>query len=440
MKSFRRWLWSIFFLLWFQRAVRLALRAAWLMAGGLLAGWGLHQLWGWLPDPNHWLLLGTVPAGLSLLAILLPLPHPGRLAWRLDRLYGFDEQVSTAWQFHKQQGNKMVSLLAADAASLLPRTFRRVLWRGWGLTGDLISVLTVAVLYVLVFGASWGWNVAPAESLQVERAPLPPPGQDPAAEEVLPSGIPGLETQTAAAANSMTGGGEGETTGNRDDAEQGERSAAGDAILRELGQALSQDAATYAAGQALEDGDLEAAATETELMGDQLENMDSQTQLTTSAQIRQAGARLEESGSEAEQALAEDLQQLGSSMATGQEGNIQEDLEAVAEDLRELAQLPLASSGPGGGGASSAGTAPSGQGDTQPLERIAGEGDTLSITSENEGEGSLMLGDPGRRGEETVSGSQDRAIGSSATGRGVLTPYHFPWKWRDVVSQYFTPH
>jgi hypothetical protein len=440
MTLFGRRLWSVFALLWLQRATRLLLRAGWLLGAGILAGWAMNQRWGWLPNSNHWLLLGAVPAGLSLLAIVLPLPHPARLAWRLDRLYGLDEQIATAWQVRNQPPHELSRLLAADAANLLPRVFRRVLWRGWNLMGDLVSALTIAVLYILVLGPSW--TGTPAAPLQVERERLPLAGQDATAAALFPGSVPGLNPQQSASA-SGAGMGEGEPgdTGGAGDATQDARSAAGAEVLQELGAALAQEAATYNVGRALEDGDLETAATEMELLGDQLKAMAPETQQETGEKLGEAGEELASAGLEAEQQLAESLQRLGGSMSSG-ETPAQQQLDSVAADLRALADLPVASASPMDGESSGAGVggASSILGDIQPLERITGAGDTLVVDFENaEGEGSLLQGDPDQRGEGTVSGSQDGFISGPVTVSGNLTPYQFPWQWRYVVSQYFTP-
>lgn len=439
MNVFTRRLWLIFALVWLQRAVRLFLRAAWLLAGGMLAGWGMHRLWGWLPDPGYWLLLGAMPAGLSLLAIALPLPHPARLAWRLDRLYGLGEQLSTAWQVRQQPENEVVSLLAVDAAALLPRIRRRLLWRGWHLLGEVVSILIIALLYALALGPPLA--TTPAEPLQIERARLPMAGRDATAEEVFPGGIPGLAPLAAGGSPAATGEGNPDNV-STSNAGEGMRSAAGDAILRELGGALAQEAATYATGQALQDGDLAMAATQMELMGDQLETLDPETQRAAGEEMARAGEELFAAGSGSEQQLAESLQELGQSMAQD-EAPPQEQLDAVAADLRELAGLPIAATpttategnadGAGVGGASTA------LGDPQPLERLTGEGGTLPVEAGASGAGVMLQGEPDKRGEQTIGGAVNRTAGGNITPGGVLTPYRFPWRWRHVVADYFTP-
>lgn len=438
MTEFSRRLWLIFALLWLQRAIRLSLRAAWLLAGGILAGWGIHRLWGWQPEPGYWLLLGAVPAGLSLLAIVLPLPQPGRVAWRLDRLYGFDEQVSTAWQIRQQPQNEIASLLAADAAALLPRVRRRLLWRGWYLLGDLVSVLIIGVLCALALGPSS--TAAPAEPLQAEQARLPLAGRDATAGEVFPGGIPGLPPQDVGGSPAALGQGNSDnisTSGG-----EGTRSEAGDAILRELGGALAQEAATYATGQALQEGNLAAAATQMELMGDQLESLDPEAQRAAGEEMTRAGEELASAGSASEQQLAESLQELGQSMVQG-EAPPQEQLDAVAASLRELADLPIvaaSTTGTGGNGdGAGTGGASTALGDPQPLERLTGEGETLPVETGAAGEGVMLQGEPGEQGEQAVGGAVDRTAGSTTTGRGVLAPYQFPWRWRHVVADYFTP-
>ena len=115
---------ELYSLVHIQQSLRLALRSFWLGMTGILVGWGVNALWGWLPNPLTWILIGLAFALVPILMIwgaLYPVlfalnPNPGWV-WRMDRTLGLREQFSTAWEVaqQKQTGRIDVPILLVSA-------------------------------------------------------------------------------------------------------------------------------------------------------------------------------------------------------------------------------------------------------------------------------------------------------------------------------------
>lgn len=450
------------FLVWLQRAVRLLIRAAWTGAAGYLVGWGLHSLWGWLPDPRIWLVGGSALGAFSLVGVFLPWPRLSRLAWALDRRLGLREQASTAWQVAQAEATGQVAgLLVEDAVTFLPRVRARIARRGWFLARDLEASVIVALLLGAVF---WGSVPSLSRVRETRGALLPPLGEDPSASEVFPSGIPGLESATTP--DSQAGGqGEGEP---------GEQPGGGEvdpshlravaSALSKMGESLSQQAVTYELGQALQQEDLEGAAQALENLADQLDSLSDATQEQLAEAMQSGSNRLEEID---EQPLSEDLQAAADALRGEDSAAAGEQMDELASSLRTLAQqagglgddslsgkgneadqeqAEGSGSGAGAGAGAGLGTGERETGEAEPLPRLQGEGEILELSDSelDSGEDQSGLLRPGTPSDEggmfTARGTHDVVeAGDASLISSVLTPYHYSWRWRDVVSAYFSP-
>lgn len=430
MTRFRRRLWTAYVVVLMQKMTRLALRVAWLTAGIYLALYCAEQLWGYAPGTPVRLLLLGAPALLALIALFLPWPRPSRLAWRLDRLYGLHEQVSTGWEVSSRDGDgQLEALLVADAAALMPRVTWRVLWRGWAIMPDLLSLLTVGVLYALVFGASW--TISPVQLPQTEVARLPAPGRDPTMEEVLPSGIPGVEAPMQAVSDTADAAAQGASM----------RSPATDEALRQLGQALANQAATHDAGQALQQGNLQGAADEMESLADRIGQLSPETRGEMASAFEEAAQNISQEGLPEEQQLAQEMSELAEQLNREGDLDAREQMDDVAEALRQLDETTLRADNGAPipeAGALTDGSDPQAS-DPQPFERLQGQGQTVSLGSESDQSGMLRPGAQGAAGASIAGGVVSDVGRDGVVGSGVLTPYQYPWALRDVVSKYFSP-
>jgi hypothetical protein len=427
-----------------QRTLRLLLRAAWTGLAGYLLGWGLHDLYGTFPNSQTWLAFGLALALPSLITLLRPLPMP-HLAWNLDRRFALREQLSAAWQYETQTSSSpLVQSLLTDAETLLPPQRTRILRRGWFLTRDLTAALIVATLFVTVNAFSQANTpLDPAPTLS--PLALPPLAEAPTYEDLFPSGIPGL-TETP-------------PDPNQPDPLTPEQATPLDDLLSDLGEALSENPETAPAGEALQQGDLAQAASEIEQLADTLEGLPSEARENAEDALRAAADQAQQAG---EEDLADALEQAANGLEAPESNNLEaaEALDELASEFRKLEdqfaalgqagdQEPADESSNGeqptqeGTGGSAAGTGNNSE-ETQPepLERLEGEGQTVELAGDETPSGLLT---PGEASDVPATGDTGPIIASS-DGLGetdlinsILAPYSFPWRWRDVVSKYFSP-
>ncbi|MFQ5615789.1 MAG: hypothetical protein ACE5GO_04920 [Anaerolineales bacterium] len=447
MTPLHRTLTQIRALIFTQRAARLLLRAAWTGLAGCLIGWGVYTLFGVPENTAYWIVLGAVFAAPSLLAIFHPL-RMARLVWEMDRRLGLREQVSAAWQVSRDERGKsrIASRLIEDVVTLLPGQRSRILRRGWFLGRDLESALIIITLLVTIlwFGA-FNVTLALPESAPLE---LPPLDQPPTSEDVFPSGIPGVTNPPEAdqAGNDAAPGA---------DASPGEIGTL-DNILTGLGEALSGHPETAEAGEALQQGDLEGAAAAIERIADQVDLLPEDARQNAQQALRKAAQQAREAGQDE---LAGTLERAAQALQNPNSTVTANALDELANELRELGEVFAAMGQPGdddpgdsppdnspqvgsseGGSGASAGAD---SGKPEPLIRLEGEGEEFEVEGGDEPSGLLTPGEPSGEVAPPTGGIPSVAGGGSPGDTGIinsiLTPYSFPWRWRDVVSDYFSP-
>lgn len=442
-------------LVWMQRAVRLFIRAIWMGAAAYLSVWVAHVYWGFFPNPKTWLAAGMILATPSLVGIILPWPRLSRLAWALDRRLGLREQISAAWETAQTSASGQVpAALLADATGLLEQAQVRILRRGWFLGRDLLSGLIVATLFLLFSWANLGHSLPDLPGAGAVR--LPALGEDPRAEQVFPSGLPGLVQPPPASA--LPGQSAADNPGAEDRLTEGDLSASQVAeltqALQDLGAALSQNAATYDAGQDLQSGDLDRSAEGLERLADQLDQLGGETREQVAEALQETAGQIPPAGQPEPLPLAEDLQAAGEALAGGDSLNASESLDQAAAGLRDLAGQMAAqagsplSAGSGGeqagdrrGALSDLAQGDSRRGEPEPFTRFSEEGEAFELSGSSDRSGLLSPGEPGSEVEDLPArGAYNfTAPGDSDPISTVLTPYYYSWIWRDVVSTYFTP-
>jgi hypothetical protein len=446
-------------LAWVQRAARWSLRAVWVGAGIYLSAWGLHELIGWLPDRSTWLYLALAGGGVLLLGAFLPWPRAGRLSWNLDRHYGFKEQVSAALATeHLPSSNPLAGLLAEDAAGLLSAKTARIARRGWFITRDLLSAAIVFSLAWLAFRTELS---APALVIDPpRRAHLPALGEDPAFEQVFPSGTPGLEATNPPApdgeAGSSSGPGNvaGDLAGN-EGSSLAEQLNNLQGLMKKLGEGLAQEIVTQEIGESLQRGDLQSAAGGMEQLSEQLGQVSQESKNRIAETLSDGAQQAAQVGADPlAQALNETAESLqsGDDSASGQNlaqmadflRQFDELMASLAQSLAELSEGQEASDIPSsaGGGAGAGTTAAERETSRpEPFARLEGEAGVLELGGDEDQSGLLNPGQPQMKpGTATVQGSVDSLITvESGSASNPLVPFHYAWNWRDVVSSYFTP-
>jgi len=438
----RRQLTGIYSLARKQRNLRLGLRALWLGAGGVILGWGINAIWGWLPNLVSWLLIGLFFASFPLAAILISRSSKSQWVWMVDRLFGLREQVSTAWEVvQKGQDGVLNDALVQDATVVLPKIHSRVSERGWFLRKELVSTLIVLLLGGVVLASLL---IQPLSNLLGEppAAITLPPTLPPFQKEIpADAQVPNQPAQETPQGESGQPGGNSPGDAQTQSSQSGENSDGSSNsdlgqvtdTLRDLGSQLSEQAGTYGLGQALENMDLNGSADALEDLNGQLDDLSLESLDNLAEAMRNAAGELGQAG---EQNLSSDMEKAADALPeTDAETN--QALEQVAGDLRQLADA-LENSGEADAGTE--GEQGAGTGSPEPLSRLAGEGGDFELPINDDPGSDLLNPAPSdaETGDELASGTQDtlRQPGDDIV-QSPLLPNSFLWKWRDVVSQYF---
>ena len=450
----------LLFFLWFQRALRLAIRIIWTGMAGYLIGWGINSIWGWLPDPRMWIALGITFASFSVIGIVFPIPQLSRITWQMDRRFTLDEQVSTAWQISQRQDHSSIAgLLVVDTIKLMPDIFKRIIFRGWFIGRDIISLLIVLVLFWLVF-----WNdftVTPIELPEAQAELLPALGEDPSSRDIFPSGIPGLRPEESPNTDMS---GQPISGDENDNLLSGDSDLAGDGgdlegPLTALGERFSQQAVSYEVGQALQRGDFNKAADEIETLSDQVAQLSEESKQELSEAMKKASEDIDQTSGDIEEPIARNLAAASNALDVGSDSGAQKEMDQIASELRDLSKAKASQiagqtiqggvetegieEGLGQGG-SEGGTSAGAReiGKAESFTRLAGEGETLELGEVSDLAGLLKPGiDRRDRGTDVTRGSLgSNTPGDSEVIDSILTPYYFSWEWRYVVATYFTPH
>jgi len=434
---------SIQWLVFVQRLLRGGLRSLWLAGAGWLLAWGANQLWGWLPDERTWLLAALTFALIPALGLLFAWRTAPRLVWRIDRRFGFHEQLSTAWSVaeEKAQPRPLEAALIRDAARLLPEAHWSILRRGWYLAGDLVSAALILVLLAAVFASRQAVPLPGALGDIPSAIPLPAPGEDPTAGDLASedeSSQPG--EQPGEQPGAQPGQGQDQPAGSQPGEQTPMDPRLGE-VLSQLGEDLAAQAGTSELGEALQNLDTQGAADSLEKLAGQAGELSPETRENMRQALERAAGEL---GSVPSGDLPQDLQDLAESLQ-GQGDlrpgspsglDFQRAAGEVASDLRELQPSPPQQQAGGGGGAGEGSTD---QGGPPPqITRLDEEGGVFELEVDpSDLPVSLSPGDPAQAGAEVLSEGRDAPALPGEAVDNFVVPFEFPWKWRDVVSSFF---
>jgi hypothetical protein len=442
--AFRKKLFALRTLVWFQCSLRWLIRAISFGAGGYLIGWSLNRIFGWLPGQTNWIILALIMGFFPLLGIPFSWLKIQHFAWRLDRKLGLNEQVSTAFQEIRENAEGVVQSGLIEAAFLqLGFAQKRILRKGWYLSQDLLSLLIIAVMAGTVFISTQRMAEAPQSAGNVPFEKLPALVPEPVAETRLPQAPEESKPTGETAAENP------EENLNTDDL------LALMKVAESMGENLTDDISTFKLGQALQDQDIIQAAALLDELAKKIGSLPDKTHERLAAAFKEGQQDLRNTNLEK---LTSDLREAGNALETNDNvtktsnslAKIAEDLRDIAEQLGSTGQASETSSEQGssaeqGGTGPGAGDQPGGRerGPTQEISRLQGEGEELSLDmsdGENEIPGILMPGNSQQGGSQIASGSINSYIPTySQTVQNPLIPNSFSWNWRNVISSYFQP-
>jgi len=290
---------------------------------------------------------------------------------------------------------------------------------------------------------------------------LPPLGKDPTTEDIFPLGIPGL---TPNQANQMDIGegaeaelGLGEEGGDFSDLIESELGEIGE-VLSELGEELSEYAATSELGEALQQGNFEDAADEFNNLTGTISQLSQGTLDNLSESLQEAASRLQQPG---QQNLSEGLRDAGNAVQDSDNTQSREHLDNLASRLRALGIQAAKEPGhglnisndsdvgtpfEGEADAAESGEAGTGSGrtevgDAEAFERLEGEGEVFDLDEFEDYSGFLQSNTPsGEESDQVVGGMYDFiGVTDGTVIEGVFNPFNFYWTFIHVVATYFSP-
>ena len=430
-----------------QRRTRLLLRGLWMGIAGLNLIWAVDLLLRLDLSLLIKIGFGILCAIFFIIKALTNKDDIQKYVWRLDRTLDTKEQISTAWMV--SQNRSLTPLnedLISDADKLNVELKNRISKNGWFLKKELSSLVLMLVILgaILLSGGQAQFQTYQAS----QAALLPPMKSDPSIAEVFAGGVPGMEGEA-------DGGEQGDQQGS----EQG--SSAANEIsesFQNAGSVLSETPETQDLGEALQQGDLEKAAEEMENLADNFDNLSDETKNSLSEIMETTG---ESSADFGMQEMAEQFNQAAEAIKEAAEADqgspanqqAQQEMKDVAKSMKSLSeQLDMMSlfgeeeatgqqSGSGSGSSSgSGGDDPAEVDDSQsePVERLQGEGETMRLESNNTSDSGLLEPSPPvGEGTSTAQGSFGLIKYEEGTSSAVLAPYTYPLEWQEVISLYF---
>ena len=471
MNTFSRSVWWAVRPLWVWRLVRLLFRSLWLAAvvalvGGLVA-YALGRAIAWL----DWVVIGSVAfVGLFLFLALWPI-SARRLTRRLDQHFEFQDQLMAAYEVAGRGGAQNyieTDLLEAAHDSLREarRRFIRRLPLPWT-DLEMAALVATAAVAAYYWIAAMGLPPRPVVA-HASYVPLPAPGAEPLVE--LP-GIP-AQMQPSLASQLATGEDPGE-------AATLNSAAAAQEVLDELAEALRNQTFTETAGEALNQGAIEQAASELRELAQNADALSDEARRDLAESLMAAAEALQDSAPE----QAADLREMAESLLENNSNSAAQNA-ATADALEGLAQMIESADGdrsrpgdqgsqlPGGGGGqgqdAEGDTGAGGTGSAEPsgAEDAAGDeagaGSAGKVGNEELSTGSVEslqaqgVAVPLPESQSLDSGSlrpaydpaqayQHRSVpyvyvgASGEGGEQPADPLSIPWRLRNVIQRYFSP-
>lgn len=418
---------------WRRRFLHGLVRAAWLallvpvavMAGYLWRGWHVPLM--------QWLSVAILVALVALIWALRPIGLK-QMTRKLDRLLRARAKLITAFEVSQSApmaANPVADQLVQEAVNLTADARQQVRLFNRGFWLELQALIAVSAMLgaLLIFDALTP-NIPHATPVE-----LPLPGSEARADTINP---PDASLQPPPFQPPQ-----------QSPAEQVQ------AALEALANALRDQAASRAAAEAIDSGDLAQAAAELRRLADQLEELSPEAQ-------RELGNAL----GEAAENIGSDVPGFTPPLRQGSQSLAQEDVTGgsrALEDLAETLDRLAEEAGQAGNGSAQGGEpADTGRGDSpgdagggeggesnQPLgdaaERLPIDGQPLELDSalpeDNPAEQVLQPAELDAQGNGRTTDSPFARQPLNATGADLgADPLTYPWNKREIVRQYFTPN
>jgi hypothetical protein len=418
-----------------QSLLRWLVRAIWISLGVFLALQAQASLTGFHVPYALWLA-----ASLAILLVVLAGLLPGRikthvLVWKIDRIFGLKQQISTAYQeAHKAHIPSLSEELIDESRAKLDAVRARILRKGWFLERDLVSLCIVLLLAFFTYANSRLVPALPAVVPAVPLEALPQVAGEAEKEDVRQ---PEPEDQESGGQESLTA----------------KDLAALMEAAQKMGQVLSENPQTSPLGEALQALDMTQAAEQLSQLSEEASSLSDEAQQQLAQAMQEGTQSLEGSNLES---LSENLQQTQDALEAGDSTGASGALEQLSKNLQTImAQMvgeqPSSEQGQPGGSQESASIQAGSAGDNreqgQPedLTRLNGEGDLLELSSSTPDTAELP-------GALRPSSNAQQPGGQTTQGQGSATnptifdptragifPYQYRWTWKYVVSRYFQP-
>ncbi|MFN2145269.1 MAG: hypothetical protein ACK2T7_07935 [Anaerolineales bacterium] len=408
-----------------QKFVLMVLRAAWLGGAVYIFCWGSHELWGWFPHQERWIFYAASVSILILLSMLRYLKASRAFIWRVDRTFGFGEQLFTVFERISQLGENADQdpgtrmLLESDAVSDFPKLRRQISGSRGKFRREIESTLVVLILLMIIYLAGIS-SIDRLALFPTGLSFLPPVPSEPQSRDIFQSGIPGDESEPAEPDEYDSGDQEEDSVGRTfDPLCDPNLLLAPDVwqqtqdLLSQLGENLCCGSATFTLSEGLRLPDYAGAGDEFSVMAGRIMDYSADTRLLLSTQFLNTSVQFQQAGQPGYSAL---FAGAASALLDGTPGEMAEGLDGLSVLMDQFAMqhscITIVEWQPGGQLLPSATDI-----DPADLPVISSSVDFLPV-------------------------EEPTATDSSATVTGVdggVQYYEVPMEDTDVVSSYFSP-
>lgn len=427
---------------WQRRVLTWLVRIGWLTLLVPTLAMAAYLGLGWQAAWYQWVLPMLLVGLLAGLWAIRPLPL-AKLSRRLDDRLALQSRLSTALDLSDPDDNIIAYYLLQESGDIVSRLRRRVRLVGRGLWLEAQTFIAV----VAVLGAMLLLDLLTVRLPEPGPVELPPPWQEPSAEDIIPPDLDLAPVQFPEAESPLQ-------APSPQDARQ---------ALQALADAFRDKAATHPVAEAIDRADLEAAGAALRRLADQLPELSEEARAQLADSMQQAADNINPDVPDFTQPLrrgsqslrnnnlregAESLEQLAEAVESVQDAP-QEVAQEGNEEEGEQSQEPQPQPDQAGEQGGSSGSEMS-EGQPPPpeqapeAERLGVEGQPLEL---EESEAFEMEERTLQPAELTAPAGEERTPDSPfarppthapMTGLGP-DPLTYPWDKRDIIRRYFTP-